>query len=499
MAKVTAELTPAPRLTSLSPGAGCACKLPLAKLEALFASMGDIPGMGPAAGNLLVGAAEGDDAAVYRLDDDRALVLTTDFFTPIVDDPADWGRIAAANALSDVYAMGGEPLLAVNLAAWPGEGLDLAILGQVLRGGAEIAAQAGCVIAGGHTIDDPVPKYGLAVTGLVHPDFLMTIDRAVPGDQLILTKAIGTGVVATALKRGAAPAGVIDAAVASMTLLNGVASRAALLARVRAATDVTGFGLLGHLHRMLAASGVAARIDAAAVPLLPGAAELAAAGFVSGGTRANTERMRGWAFLDPAIPAEVAVLLHDAQTSGGLLLATPAQAAATLLGELRSQGLPAALVGEVIAGESGRMDVQPGPFGIRVLSRIPWGGENEAWCGAGVAAGLPAHGPGRGRGRPPGQRADPRTISRAARRGRRDLRAAVERRVPGGHARAVAAGRPGLGGVAGGLRGAAADLPGRRLAHAERGRPRAVRPRQRRLRGVSRSRPGPAPVRPSPP
>src|SRR5580704_17987434 len=218
----------AARLTSLSPGAGCACKLPLAKLEALFASMGDdVPAMGPASGDLLIGAAEGDDAAVLRLDDERALVLTTDFFTPIVDDPGDWGRIAAANALSDVYAMGGRPLFAVNLAAWPGDGLDIALLGQVLQGAAQVAGEAGCVIAGGHTIDDPVPKYGLAVVGLAHPDRLMTIDRAAPGDQLILTKPIGTGVIATAFKRGAPPPEVVKAAVASMTQLNAAASQAA--------------------------------------------------------------------------------------------------------------------------------------------------------------------------------------------------------------------------------------------------------------------------------
>src|SRR5580700_7956480 len=294
----------APRLTSLSPGAGCACKLPLAKLEALFASMGPV---GPASGDLLIGAAEGDDAAVLRLDEDRALVLTTDFFTPIVDDPADWGRIAAANALSDVYAMGGRPLFAVNLAAWPGDGLDIAVLGQVLLGGAQVAAEAGCFVAGGHTIDDPVPKYGLAVVGLADPAALMTIDRAAPGDRLILTKAIGTGVIATALKRGMPDPEVVAAAAASMTLLNAGASRAALAAGVRAATDITGFGLLGHLHRMLAASGAAATVTASAVPLLPAAAELAAAGYVSGGTRANTERMRGFAALDPAIPAELAV------------------------------------------------------------------------------------------------------------------------------------------------------------------------------------------------
>ena len=211
MASVTAEQIHAPRLTSLSPGAGCACKLPLAKLEQLFAGIEGAPAMGPAAGDLMIGAAEGDDAAVLRLDDERALVLTTDFFTPIVDDPGDWGRIAAANALSDVYAMGGRPLFAVNLAAWPGEGLDLALLAQVMRGGAEIAARAGCFVAGGHTIDDPVPKYGLAVTGLADPAALMTIDRAAPGDRLILTKAIGTGVVATALKRDGATAAAVEA------------------------------------------------------------------------------------------------------------------------------------------------------------------------------------------------------------------------------------------------------------------------------------------------
>ena len=342
------------RLTSLSPGAGCACKLPLAKLEALFAATGPLPA---ATGDLLIGAVEGDDAAVLRLDDERALVLTTDFFTPIVDDPEDWGAIAAANAISDVYAMGGRPLMAVNMAAWPGEGLDIAILGRVLAGGARIAAEAGCFVAGGHTIDDPVPKYGMAVTGLAHPDRLMTIDRAVPGDQLILTKALGTGVIATALKRDGASSAQVAAAVGSMTLLNAGASEAALAAGVRAATDVTGFGLLGHLHRMLAASNAAARLDASAVPLLPGALELAAAGYVSGGTRANTERMRAFTEIDSEVPAELAILLHDAQTSGGLLLATPHAKAAGLLAELRRQGLPASLIGAVTEGMPGQVAV----------------------------------------------------------------------------------------------------------------------------------------------
>jgi selenide, water dikinase len=256
---VTTPATRMPRLTSLSPGAGCACKLPLAKLEELLGSLGDIES---ASGDLLVGAMEGDDAAVLRLDGDRALVLTTDFFTPIVDDPADWGRIAAVNAMSDVYAMGGRPVIAVNLAAWPGDGLPLSILAEVLRGAAEAAREAGCMVVGGHTIDDPVPKYGMAVVGMADPDRLMTIDRAAPGDRLIVTKPLGTGVVTTALKRGGAGAQELQSAVACMTLLNASASEAALSAGVRAATDITGFGLIGHLHRMLSASGAAAEVSA---------------------------------------------------------------------------------------------------------------------------------------------------------------------------------------------------------------------------------------------
>ncbi len=207
-----------------------------------------------------------------------------------------------------------------------------------------------------------MPKYGLAVVGLADPDALMTIDRAVPGDRLILTKAIGTGVIATALKRGDPPASAVEAAVASMTWLNADASQAALKAGVRAATDVTGFSLLGHLHRMLNVSGAAARLDASAVPLLPHAAELAAAGFVSGGTNANIDRMRAHVSIDDAVPPEVAVLLQDAQTSGGLLLAVPRPAVPALESELRSQGLPAAVIGEVTAGETGHVDVAARPF-----------------------------------------------------------------------------------------------------------------------------------------
>jgi selenide,water dikinase len=353
-----ATAAPPPRLTSLSPGAGCACKLPLAKLEAVFAAMGNIEA---ASGDLLVGALEGDDAAVLRLDGDRALVLTTDFFTPIVDDPGDWGRVAAANAMSDVYAMGGRPVLAVNLAAWPGDGLPLELLAQVLRGGAEVAAAAGCLVAGGHTIDDPVPKYGMAVVGMADPGRLITIDRAAPGDRLILTKPLGTGIVATALKRGTVDDRVLRTAVASMTLLNAGASEAALAAGVRAGTDVTGFGLLGHLHRMLAASGAAAEITSGRVPLLCGAAGLAAAGYVSGGTRANIARMNDVLTVIGDVPPEVVILLHDAQTSGGLLLATPPAAAASLLADLTGRGLTAAMIGKVVAGPAGQITLREEP------------------------------------------------------------------------------------------------------------------------------------------
>lgn len=344
-----------PRLTSLSPGAGCACKLPMSKLEALFSSL--TPGLQPASGDLLIGALEGDDAAVLRLDSERAIVLTTDFFTPIVDDPRDWGRIAAANALSDVYAMGGKPLIAVNLAAWPGSDLPIEMLGDVLRGGAEIAAAASCPVVGGHTVDDPVPKYGMAVVGLAHPDRLFAIDKVNDGDQLILTKAIGTGVISTALKQGAADSASIQTAVDSMTLLNAGASEAAMEAGVRAATDVTGFSLLGHLHRMLRASGLAATINAQAVPLLPQASELVDAGFVSGGTRSNMSRLKDAIDIEGSVPEALSTLLFDAQTSGGLLLAVPAHDT-TLLETLKGQGLPAAVVGHAQKGQPGLISVR---------------------------------------------------------------------------------------------------------------------------------------------
>lgn len=354
---MSATAEPSIKLTSLSQGAGCACKLPMEKLEGMFSSLGT--NVEAASGELLVGAAEGDDAAVYRLDDAQALILTTDFFTPIVDDAYDWGRIAAANALSDVYAMGGKPVIAVNLTAWPANDVPMELLSDVLRGGGDVAREASCFVGGGHTIDDPIPKYGMAVVGMAHPDHLFRIDALADGDDLVLTKGLGTGVLATALKSGGADDAWVDGAVASMTRLNAEASSVASGAGALAATDVTGFGLLGHLHRMAHASGLAAEIDASAVPTLHGAREAVASGFVPGGTNANIDHLRGFVQVDPDVPEDLTVLVHDAQTSGGMLVGVPAATdTAAIVEELRATGLPAAVVGRAIEGSAGHIGVR---------------------------------------------------------------------------------------------------------------------------------------------
>jgi len=307
---------------------------------------------------ILVDASTRDDAAVYRLAPDRALVATVDFFTPIVDDPYDFGRIAAANAFSDVYAMGATPLLALNLVGWPRGKLPLDMLGDVLRGGQDVAQAAGAFVLGGHSVDDPEPKYGMVAIGEVHPDRIMTLAAARPGDALVLTKRIGTGVLTTALKRDLLTAGDLAPAVASMTTLNAGAARAMLSVGVHAATDVTGFGLLGHLHNMLEASGVAAEIDAAAVPLFPGAAELAARGAVPGGTQRNREALAAHVTFAPGVPEATRVLLCDAQTSGGLLLAVPADRVDALIAALERERTPvAARIGRVTAGIRGAITV----------------------------------------------------------------------------------------------------------------------------------------------
>ena len=308
--------------------------------------------------DLLVGIAGLDDAAVYRLSDEVALVQTVDFFTPIVDDAGDWGRIAAANALSDVYAMGGIPLTALQLLSWPREKLPFETAADVIDGAVEVLAEANCTLVGGHSIDDKDPKFGLAVTGLVHPNRMLVNGGARPGDALVLTKAIGTGVIATAVKEDAADPQSARAAIASMRRLNADASKAAVDLGVRAATDVTGFGLLGHLAEMLRASGVRATVDAVAVPILPGALAVAASGEVPGGTKRNYRAVKGVVdYGDTSGPLQT--ILVDAQTSGGLLLAVPPDAVSELAERLIAGGDLAAVVGRVTeAGDGPLIEVR---------------------------------------------------------------------------------------------------------------------------------------------
>ncbi len=328
------------RLTQYAAGGGCACKVPPGELEAVLSGVS----MGVEGGDLLVGLDHGDDAAAVRIEDAadgtaRAVIATADFFTPVVDDPYEWGRIAAANALSDVYAMGGTPVLAVNLLGWPRERIPFELAAEVLRGGAEVCEEAGAFLAGGHSIDDREPKYGLAVTGLGAPDRLLRNDAAAPGIPLTLTKPLGLGILNN---RHKATGEWFEEAVAVMTALNREASQRAVAAGLRAATDVTGFGLLGHLLKMARASGVTAVVDAGAVPYVAGARESLAAGFVPGGTRRNLDWVRP--HLDSGREEDELLLLADAQTSGGLLVA----------GEL--PGHP--VVGELVARREALVEVR---------------------------------------------------------------------------------------------------------------------------------------------
>lgn len=306
------------RLTQFAHGGGCACKIAPGELEELMAGLGaEFAELPASSGELLVGLDSGDDAAAVRIDGDRAILATTDFFTPVVDDPFDWGRIAAANALSDIYAMGGEPLVAVNLLCWPRDVLPFELAREVLRGGLAVTKLAQCHLGGGHSVDDPEPKFGMAVTGIADPTKLLRNDAAKPGVPLTLTKPLGIGVLNS---RHKATGEVFQAAIDTMTTLNRDAARAAVSAGVAAATDVTGFGLLGHLHKMARASGVSAVIDVAAVPMLDAARTAVRDGHVSGGTRRNL------AWVTPSTDfgdtqADDVLLLADAQTSGGLLVA----------------------------------------------------------------------------------------------------------------------------------------------------------------------------------
>jgi selenide,water dikinase len=333
-------------LTSLSHGAGCGCKLPAASIGPLLAGLGSPPTRNP---KVLVGFEGSDDAGVYRLRDDLAIVQTVDFFTPIVDDPFAFGQIAAANALSDVYAMGGEPVSALNLVAFPLEQLGAEVLAEILRGGADTAARAGVAIIGGHSIDDPEPKYGMAVTGTVHPDELLTNAGGRAGDALVLTKPLGAGAVTTALKRKiVAP---LDAAVTVMVALNRDASLAARAAGAHGMTDVTGFGLLGHLHELTLASGVAAELEAAAVPPIDGVLELLARNderAVAGGTRRNRAHAESFASFAEGIDDARRWLVCDAMTSGGLLVA---------VAPARAHEVPGAVIGQLVEGEPGTISV----------------------------------------------------------------------------------------------------------------------------------------------
>jgi selenide,water dikinase len=307
--------------------------------------------------NVLVGHSTRDDAAVYRLSPEQAVVETVDFFTPVVDDPYWFGRIAAANAFSDIWAMGARPLFALNLVAWPVKTLPLDMLGEVLRGGAEAAALAGAPVLGGHSIDDPEPKYGMAVTGLVHPDRILRNVGARPGDRLLLTKPLGSGIVSTAIKRGVALGSLQEAVTRLMAELNRAAGEAlAQSGAVHALTDVTGFGLLGHAWEMAEGSGVGLRIRSQAVPVLDGVVDLAAADVVPGGSRANLAWVQPHLRADPdaALPL---IVLADAQTNGGLLAAVAPERSAGVLAALAAAGVKAADIGEVLPGSPARLEV----------------------------------------------------------------------------------------------------------------------------------------------
>ena len=339
------ELDGAPALTSLASGAGCGCKLPPAALLPLVGRIA----AGAADERVLVGSATSDDAAVFRLSYELALVHTVDFFTPPVDDPYDFGRIAAANALSDVYAMGGRPLSALNIVAFPLSVLGAETLGRILEGGAAVAAGAGVPIVGGHSIEDPEPKYGLAVTGTVDPRRVVTNAGARPGDALVLTKPLGVGAVIAARSHGVRDDDALATAVATMVELNARAAAAALAAGVHAMTDVTGFGLLGHLHHICRESGLAADLDAARVPHLAAARELLESDLgVSGGARRNAAWAAGFVRFADDVPPWRRRLLSDPTTSGGLLAAVPADRAAEL---------PGSVVGVLREGLPGTIDV----------------------------------------------------------------------------------------------------------------------------------------------
>ncbi len=299
--------------------------------------------------DLIVGLEYADDGGVFMTPAGDALVQTVDFFTPIVDDPYDWGRIAAANALSDVYAMGGTPLTALQLIGWPRDVLPFDLLGRVIEGGAQVLEEAGCTLVGGHSVDDAEPKFGFAVTGIVGPDRLMTNAGARVGDRLVLTKPLGTGVITTAHKRDSVDDLTLRRAVQTMVRLNAGARDAMAVVDAHAATDVTGFGLLGHLRELLVSAEVAAVLDTSQIPILPGAAELLEAGFYAGGSQRNLESVAPMV-IDRTGDDRWIRLGADAQTSGGLLISVPARSQEDLLAALTANGETGAVIGEIVPG-----------------------------------------------------------------------------------------------------------------------------------------------------
>jgi selenide,water dikinase len=341
-------------LTSLSHGAGCACKIGPGDLQALLA---DLPR--PADPAVLVGSETADDAGVYRVSDELALVQTVDFFTPIVDDPYDFGRVAAANAVSDVYAMGARPVTALNLVAFSLEQLGAEVLAEILRGGAAVAAEAGFTIVGGHSIDDPEPKYGMAVTGVVHPERVVRNSTARAGDRLFLTKPLGAGAISTAAKRGQAGAALVARATEVMTTLNGPAAEAAVAVGPSAMTDVTGFGLLGHLRELSLASGVSARVEAGAVPVIEGALELLGSEEgISGGARTNRDYASGFTSFAAGVPEARLRLVADPMTSGGLLVAVPGARAEEMYEALKGVASETSEIGSLGDGVPGAIAVE---------------------------------------------------------------------------------------------------------------------------------------------
>ena len=339
------------RLTRFTRGLGCACKLRPQDLEQVLQAL-------PVANDpsVMVDMTTADDAAVYRLNEDLAVVQTVDFFTPVVDDPYDFGAISAANSLSDLYAMGAEPKFALSVVGFPSQRLPLSVLQQILEGARDVALEAGISIIGGHSVEDTEPKFGLAVTGTAHPDRILSNCGARKGDALVLTKPIGTGIIATAIKRDLAEPEVAGAAIETMRTLNLVAAEAMGKVEIHACTDVTGFGLLGHLREMAAGSGLNVQLDFDAVPILPGARELATAGVVPGGSLDNLEHVDPWVDWADDRSRIDQILLADAQTSGGLLIALPPEEVESLLTSLQARGIePASLIGSFVAKGDGRI------------------------------------------------------------------------------------------------------------------------------------------------